>query len=205
MSRTFAERIIEYMEQQNYEISRGRSEKNIIYVEGANTDGTENDDRPNYFNDVRIIIAFNDKFQPVIEGIWEATTEPGYYYTDNPMNPKGAARIAFGQYRAWQVGLHGYSDPHEALVQVGLVKVHRDWNRDMMRTGDAIDEGYFGINQHHGWGHPVNDIHTASAGCLVGRTISGHENFMRRVTADPRYIADTNFVFTTTIIPGNKL
>jgi hypothetical protein len=73
--RTFADRIIEYMEQQDYKISRNKGEKNIIYVEGADTNGTENDDRPNYFNDLRIIIAFNDKFQPVIEGIWIASTD----------------------------------------------------------------------------------------------------------------------------------
>jgi len=128
--KTFADRIIDYMEQQDYKISRDKEEKNIIYVEGTNTNGTENDDRPNYFNDLRIIIAFDREIRPVIEGIYLATTEPGFYYTDNPMNPKGAARIKFGQYTAWQVGLHGYSNPHEALVQVEEVAVHRDYNRD---------------------------------------------------------------------------
>ncbi|MEG5043439.1 hypothetical protein [Microcoleus sp. B4-C1] len=205
MSRTFAERIIEYMEQQNYEISRGRSEKNIIYVEGAETNGRENDDRPNWFNDLRIIIAFNDQFQPIIEGIWIATTEPGFYYTDNPMNPKGAARIGFGQYKAWQVGIHGWSNPHEALIQVGEVKVHRDYNRDMIRSGDRIEWGYFGINQHHGYGHPINDIHTASAGCLVGRLPEEHFEFMDLAKSDRRYILDERFVYPTTIIAGDEL
>ncbi|MEG4594162.1 hypothetical protein QUB00_20475 [Microcoleus sp. F8_C2] len=205
MTTTFAERIIQYMEQQNYEIWRGKSEKNIIYVEGADTDGTENDDRPNYFNDLRIIIAFNDQFQPVIESIYIATTEPGFYYTDNPMNSKGAARIGFGQYIAWQVGLHGYSNPHEALVQVGEVKVHRDYNRDMKRTGDRIEWGYFGINQHWGWGYPINDIRDASAGCLTGRLCEEHIDFMYRVKSDRRYRFDERFVYPTTIIPGDKL
>jgi hypothetical protein len=70
------------------------------------------------------------------------------------MNPQGAARIAFGQYTAWQVGRHGTSDRHEALVQVVEVKVHRDLNKDMQRTGDTkgtaqadrTDTGLFGIN-----------------------------------------------------------
>lgn len=198
------EKIIKYMEANNYKLATGAGEKNIIYIEGMNSDGTLNADTPNHFNDLRLLLGF-DKGVLTIEGCWEATTEPGYYYTDNPMNPNGAARIAFGQYKAWQVGIHGYSDPHEALVQVGPVKVHRDWNRDMMRTGDAIDEGYFGLNQHHGYDHETNDIYTASAGCLVGRTCSGHETFMHRLLSDPRYIANTNFVFTTTIIPGNEL
>lgn len=199
------EKIISYMEAQEYSIFRKSREKNIIYIEGADKNGTINSDKSNHFNDLRLVFAFNKNGEAVIEGAWEGTTEPGYYYTDNPMNPNGAARIAFGQYRAWQVGIHGYSDPHEALVQVAPVRVHRDWNRDMVRTGDAIDEGYFGINQHHGYNHPVEDIHTASAGCLVGRTRWEHQVFMQLVKADARYKADSNFIFTTAIIPGDKL
>ncbi|MEG5063165.1 hypothetical protein QUB33_06025 [Microcoleus sp. B3-A4] len=199
-----AEKIVKYMEAKNYHLARKPGEKNIIYVEGMDPNGTLNADTPNHFNDARLILGFRDGL-PTIEGAWEATTEPGYYYTDNPMNPNGAARIAFGQYRAWQVGLHGYSNPHEALVQVGLVKVHRDWNRDMMRTGDEIHEGYFGINQHHGWDHPVDDIHTAGAGCFVGHDIEQHFDFMDRVKSDPRYRNDHEFIYPTTIIPGDKL
>jgi hypothetical protein len=199
------EKIISYMEAQEYSIFRKSREKNIIYIEGADKNGTINSDKSNHFNDLRLVFAFNKNGEAVIEGAWEGTTEPGYYYTDNPMNPNGAARIAFGQYEAWQVGIHGNSDPHEALVQVGLVRVHRDYNRDMIRTGDAIDEGYFGINQHWGHDHPVDDIHTASAGCLVGRTRSGHRAFMDLVMSDRRYVSNSNFIFTTTIIAGNKL
>ncbi|MEG4455955.1 hypothetical protein [Microcoleus sp. N9_A1] len=199
-----AEKIVKYMKAKNYQLATRAGEKNIIYVEGMDPDGTLNADTPNHFNDARLLLVFH-KGVPTIEAAWEATTEPGYYYTDNPMNPNGAARIAFGQYRAWQVGLHGYSQPHEALIQVGPVKVYRDWNRDMMRTGDAIDEGYFGINQHHGYGHPKNDIHTAGAGCFVGRDPDEHFDFMYRVKSDIRYIADPNFVFPTAILPGNKL
>ena len=128
------EKIISYMEAQEYSIFRKSREKNIIYIEGADKNGTINSDKSNHFNDLRLVFAFNKNGEAVIEGAWEGTTEPGYYYTDNPMNPNGAARIAFGQYEAWQVGIHGNSDPHEALVQVGLVRVHRDYNRDMMRS-----------------------------------------------------------------------
>ena len=199
------QKIISYMEAENYEIFRKSGEKNIIYIEGADKNGTINSDKSNHFNDLRLVFAFNHRDDAVIEGAWEGTTEPGYWYTDNPMNPDGAARIAFGQYRAWQIGIHGVSDPHEALVQVGLVRVHRDYNRDMVRTGDAIDEGYFGINQHWGYSHPVDDIGTASAGCLVGRTRTGHRAFMELIRSDRRCTTNPDFIFTTTIIAGNKL
>lgn len=204
MSKLLA-KILKRMENRGYEIFSLPGEKNIVYVEGGNEDGTPNDDKPNWFNDLRIVFGFDGGHTPLLEGIWDATTEPGYWYTDRPMNPRGAARIAFGQYTAWQVGTHGVSEPHEALIQVGKVKVHRDLNRDMVRTGDKFDEGLFGINQHWGYDHPMNDIYTASAGCLVGRTRKGHQKFMRLVKLDPRYKADREFIFTTTIIDGSKL
>jgi hypothetical protein len=203
-SKTFIEKVVTYMERMGYKVFRKPGEKNIVYIEGVDSDLNVNPDRPNEFNDARILFEFVNR-QPVILGRWDATTEPGYHYTDNPMNPAGAARIAFDQYTAWAIGIHGNSEPHEALVQVGLVKVYRDYNRDMIRTKDDIDRGMFGINQHHGYDHPKDDIYTASAGCLVGRTREGHRNFMRLVKLDSRYIADKDFIFATTIIDGSKL
>ena len=136
------------MKAQKYQIFRGKDELNIVYIEGMNTDGTLNSDEPNHFNDIRMVIDFDNDI-PAIINRWQATTEPGYHYTDQPMNPDGAARIAFGQYRSWQVGIHGMSEPHESLVQVAPVPVHRDYNRDMKRTGDDIFEGNFGINRRN--------------------------------------------------------
>ncbi|PSB33774.1 hypothetical protein [Chlorogloea sp. CCALA 695] len=141
---------------------------------------------------------------PQIIGNWEATTEPGNYYTRNPMNSGGAARIKFGQYTSWRVGLHG-KDRHEALVQVAPVSVHRDFNKDFKRTGDRITTGLYGINQHWGYDLPLNNISTASAGCLVGRSHGGHREFMNLIKTDSRYRQDPSFIFTTTIIPGDEL
>lgn len=198
------DRIIDYMEQNRYQIFRNEKELNIIYIEGMNPDGTPNDDAPNQFNDVRMVIGFESD-EPIALGIWEGTTEPGRRYTVKPMNKAGAARIAFGQYRAWSIGRHGNSEPHEALIQVAPVKVHRDYNKDFIRTGDRIDEGLFGINQHYGYDLPRSNIGLASAGCLVGRTRAGHREFMRIVKSDRRYQKNKAFIFTTTIIPGDKL
>lgn len=198
------DRIIDYMEQNRYQIFRGEKLLNIVYIEGMNPDGSLNDDAPNQFNDVRMVIGFESD-EPIALGIWEGTTEPGRRYTVKPMNKAGAARIAFGQYRAWQVGRHGNSEPHEALIQVAPIKVHRDYNKDFIRTGDRIEEGLFGINQHYGYDLPKIDIGIASAGCLLGRTRAGHREFMRIVKSDRRYQKNKAFIFTTTIIPGDKL
>ncbi len=200
-----ATRVIRYMQKLNYTLFTGNKEKNIIYIEGMNKDGSLNNDEPNHFNDLRVVIEFlNGK--PHITGSWEATTEPGEEYTLRPLRSvahKGAARVKFGQYCAWKVGLHGKNQPHRALVQVRPITVHRDLNKDFLRTGDKEESDLFAINQHHGYDHPRSDIYTASAGCLVGRSSTGHAEFMRLIEEDPRYQANPKtFCFTSTIIDG---
>jgi hypothetical protein len=198
-----AGKIYQYMKKKNYRFFTGPQEYNIVYLEGINEDFTENRDRPNYFNDLRVVLEVRDSV-PVVVGKWEATTEPGSHYTYSPMNSKGAARIAFDQYRAWQIDIHGNSEPHEALVQgSGPVTVHRDFDQNMIRTGDKLDTGYFGINQHHGYDYPRNNIYNGSAGCLVGRTRRGHREFMEIIKQDRRYRKNSKYIFYSTIIAGD--
>ncbi|MBD2206241.1 peptidoglycan-binding protein [Calothrix sp. FACHB-1219] len=202
-----ASRIYNYMVKKGYTVFTERQEYNIVYIEGMNVDLTLNDDRPNSFNDLRLVLEIQEG-KPVILDQWEGTTEPGVRYTNTPLNPKGAARIKFGQYRAWQVGTHQAGKPtaHEALVQTGgEVNVHRDFDKNFLRTNDKIDTGFFGINQHWGFDFPQNDIKTASAGCLVGRTTAGHRQFMELVKQDKRYQADKKYTFYSTVIAGDDL
>ncbi len=217
LTNDFASRIIKYMQKMKYRIATGEKEFNIVYVEGVNPDGTPNKDLPNQFNDRRIVITIENG-TPKIVGNWAATTEPGNYYTFNPLNPRGAARIKFGQYKAWRFGIHGTAEPHRALIQVAPISVHRDFDRNFQRTSDFVDTGVFAINQHYGFDHPTNDVHTASAGCLVGQTRQGHREFLKLIEQDRRYLAtplgtpihagdlpERTYVFDTTVIPGNEL
>src|SRR4051812_19128244 len=182
--------IVRAMQARKYVLATGKGETNIVYIEGLNPDGTPNKNEPNKFNDLRCVLRDGE-----VVGAWEGTTEPSKRWTESPMNPAGAARIKFGQYTAWQVGVHHGS--HEALVQTGgEVTVCRDANKDYKRDGDTLDTGYFGINQHWGYDLPVNDLGTSSAGCLVGRTTAGPKEFMTIVKADPRHVADFKFVFS---------
>lgn len=195
------QKIVDFYKKNNYPLATKKNEVNICYIEGCNSDFTLNDDRSNYFNDLRLLFTFFDG-NPIVLGRWEATTEPGSFYTKNPLNPKGAARIKFGYYVAWKVGIH---KDHEALIQVKPVSVYRDFNKDGVRTGDAIDTGLFGINQHWGGDNPFSDVGKWSAGCLVGRTKKGQREFMALVKSDPRYRADRNFVFPTAILQPEDL
>ncbi len=197
-----ASKIISFMLKQNYFISRGPYRYNVVYLEGANADGTLNNDTFNEWNDVRLVIEIPED-TPKIVGNWLATTEPGATYTFNPMNPGGAFRIAFGQYRAWTFGLHGRTQ-YPALVQCGEISGYRDKNKDGKRTADSLVTGNnFGVNQHHGWDMQVID--NASAGCLVGKSIEGHQDFMEILRGDRRYQVNSNYVFYTTIIPADQL
>lgn len=201
----FGSRIIKYMKQKNYFVAVGKQKYNIVYVEGVDSDGKPNADTFNEWNDRRLVIELTNG-TPHIVGNWDATTEPGEGPTSRPYKPEGAARIAFGQYKAWRVDTHSGTsgaNPHEALVQFADVSVHRDRNKDGFRTGDAIDMGKFWINQHWGYDMPVVD--NASAGCLVGQYISEHKDFMRLIKQDRRYQLNNQYFFFTTIIAGDEL
>lgn len=194
----FASRVIKRMLDLNYKVFLD-DELNIVYMEGINLDGTVNTDKPDQWNDLRTVIKVSGN--PKIIGCWQATTEPGVYYTNNPLNSGGAARIAFGQYKAWKIGTH---KNHEALVQVGgPVTVMRDGNGDGFRTGDPKNVGYFGINQH--WGGDASSIGRWSAGCLVGQSKDGHREFIRLIKTDSRYQQNSDYIFWTTILDGSKL
>jgi hypothetical protein len=196
-----ADRVIAVMERKGYNVDRGPGEVNIVYVEGMDPDGTPNANEANKWNDLRLVIRFEEG-QPKIIGSWAATTEPGRYFTENPVNPRGAARIEFGQYKAWQVGMHRGN--HEALVQTGgQITICRDLNKDGLRTGDRREIGDFGLAQH--WGYDLAEVDRASAGSLVGQSKEGHRDFMAIVKSDPRYQADRQHVFATTILPASDV
>jgi len=202
-SSALVDRVYAAMLRKGYSVDEGADVVNIAYVAGVSEDGVPNANRTNAFDDVRVIFrVVNGK--PVLLGAWQATIETGKHYTENPIVQGGAARIAFGQYKAWQVGFH--RGQYEALVQTGgPVTVYRDANKDYNREGDIKQTGYFGINQHHAYNAPKDDIGAHSAGCLVGRMIKGHQEFMAFVKSDRRYQANKAFVFSTAVLEAKDL
>ncbi|HEY9300338.1 MAG TPA: hypothetical protein VIQ31_29055 [Phormidium sp.] len=200
LDNSLASRIVRYMMAKDYHVSKGENLFNIVYLEGADEDGSPNSDAPNLWNDLRIVIEIKKDGTPKIIDCWSATTEPGRKYTVSPMNSGGAFRIEFGQYKSWQVGTH---KDHEALVQVSDLCGFRDGNKDYARSGDKQVEGLFGVNQH--WGYDMQTVEGASAGCLVGKTKTGHREFMSIIKRDRRFQANSGYTFLTTIIAGDDL
>jgi len=107
---------------------------------------------------------------------WNATTDPGKYYTENLLNSDGVAIMVPGQYRSSHViGMH--QGKYKALKQARPVKVYRDSNRDNCYDMDPakIQEGIFGINIHRASASGTStQIDKWSAGCQV---IANYEDF----------------------------
>lgn len=198
-----ASRLIKAMLAKGYWITRHPDCMNIIYVRGMELNGDANDNAPNKFNDIRCVVQINEAGVPVLLGRWEATTEPSRYWTENPMQPGGAAIVMPGQYKAWQLGMH---HTHEAWIQTGgPVSIARDGNKDYKIDGDRVDTGFFGINQHWGYDFPVNDLKNSSAGCLVGRSTSGHREFMTITKRDARFVANPRYVVMATVLEAKDV
>lgn len=204
----WAQNVCAYMEYMGYELDQLPGCLNIIYIEGINPDFTENQDHHDRWNDLSLLIEW-DSGDPKIIFSAVATTEPGNAPTHSKQARLlgGVARIAFGQHReCWRLGYHNLArgKHHPALVQCAPVKVHRDYNRDYIRTNDPIDWAK-GLNQHGTWpGYNGDRVGQNSAGCLVRRLWRDHIQFIEFLKTDARVISDWNFKFSTTIIPGGK-
>jgi hypothetical protein len=93
--------------------------------------------------------------------IFEASTDPGWYYVKNPCNARGCAKLRDGLW--WfELGLH---KGHPALVQACEFDVDR---LDEFGVPDYRESGWFGINLHSGG--TGEDVGSWSAGCQVVRS-----------------------------------
>ena len=202
-----AKRMLRFMRDKGYWIARSPAMYNIVYMEGTDGEGRLNSDAPNQWNDRRFVIKIEENGKPLLEVNDEATTEPGKYYTEvKLLNARGAARVAFGQYKAWQMGLHHGKQP--ALVQRGLLRVHRDGNKNYERdSADFIDIGAeFWINQRTTSENAVHQfVGKHSAGCLVGRDYQLHMDFLEVLKRDIRFQNDIAYMFITTLLPGKEV
>lgn len=160
----------------------------------------------NTFDDY-LLVMYRDK-EEMITQRWEATTDPGKYWLENPMNPKGTAVLIPGQYRGtWKIGKHQNS--YEALVQRKPVKVWRDNNKDEVidyesfSTLNPVDEGFFGINIHRS--NPYTESYVVnkwSAGCQVFKRVQDFVEFMDLCRQSSKIYGNS---FTYTLIDEKDL
>jgi hypothetical protein len=202
--------LVSYFDKHKYRYSQISGHKNLAYLEGATLymgDVYSNKDRPDQWNDLRIVLEFSANKIPYISHIARATCEPGTSATHsgNAAKNGGVARLQLTQYKgAAKMGFHKVKT-HPALVQVGTILVHRDKNKDQKRTGDPIHPAT-GIN-HHGTNPEFEGekVSMWSEGCCVGWSWAKHVEFIMLMKEDSRYIGNKSFAWDFTLIDFEKL
>ena len=165
---------------------------NIVGVRNSNT----NQEITNKFDD-KVTVSYSVNGELKYEE-WDATTDPGIYYSENLLNPDGVAILKPNQYRStYQIGLH--QGKYEALTQRLPVEVYRDDNRDDNYNLDeySLQEGMFGINIHRA-GTFVNgstQIDKWSAGCQVLSKESDF-NLLMELAENARALYGNSFTYT---------
>lgn len=132
---------------------------------------------------------------------YPATTDPGLYYLNNPMNVSGTAILQEGQHRgAFKLGMH--KNQYQAVVQYKNLPVYRDNNKDSKHDFNekTIEKGMFGINIHRATATPGGEstqIDKWSAGCQVIASYNNFKEFMEIINKSAKLYGD---IFTYTLI-----
>jgi len=191
-------------------------EVNIVYLEGATVTKKEdalstitpNNDAPDLWNDVRMVISPNQFGEPNFKLLADATSEPGLSATHSKraQQTNGVFRIAIGyHHEKWRAGFHKGNLNHPALVQAAPILGTRDRNRDGKRTGDLVTDNVKGLNQH-GTRPGLTSMRVGewSYACLVARIWAEHIKFMKLNQADPRYLKSVEFLYSTTVVDYSR-
>lgn len=165
-------RIKAILNSQAYEVYVKPYQLNIVGLRSKNTNANSFDDEIHVFYRTE-------------KGDWNyhsynATTDPGTFWLNNPSYSQGTAILAQGQYKdAYAIGLH--RGKYEALRQVKPVTVIRDYNRDsLLDFNNGTEEtGIFGINIHRAESNGTTKyIDKYSAGCQVFQNAGDFNQFM---------------------------
>ncbi|OKH36524.1 hypothetical protein NIES2101_36955 [Calothrix sp. HK-06] len=200
-----ANRLYAAMQRKGYPIAKGKGETNIIYVRGGDINGQPTGNRINEWSDARFVLMFRGG-QPYIAGKWKATIKPGLPAIRNPLGKRGAAFIEDGYYKAWRLGIHQgiFGRRERGLVQVAPVNFRRDVNRDGNVSGEPVQNGMIGLNQHSGSNN--REVDKTSYACLVAQSSEGHlEEFVPLLENDPRYKTNSQHMFGTAILSIGNL
>lgn len=137
---------------------------NIIGIRNANQ-------VPEQFDDSILLIYRNNQLEWQLEQM-PATTDPGLYWLQNPMNDSGTAILVPGQYRgAYMIGKH---KDYKALEQKKEMTYVRDNDKDhildlalMHKPGEQITDNIKTNIHRASSSHKSKYVGKWSAGCQV--------------------------------------
>jgi len=187
------ENIQSYFSHKGYKFFDTSSQKLNLNLIGVRRDNQGT----NTFDDFLLVMYREEGV--IINKRYQITTDPGKYWLQNPINPKGTAVLVPAQYRGtWQLGMH--QGKYKALVQRKPVQVYRDNSKDEVidykNINTMVDEGYFGINIHRS--NPYDQSYAVnkwSAGCQVFKSIEDYNNFIT-LCEDSAQIYGNSFSYT---------
>ncbi|MBN1952469.1 MAG: hypothetical protein JW801_14805 [Bacteroidales bacterium] len=162
MSEISLDHVMNSLKRKSYKIFKSDVKPYNLNIVGIRSNTTI----PNSFDDfITVFWKFKGCWSFIV---YQATTDPGLYWLQHPMNPLGTAVMKPGQYPgSYKVGIHrGY----KALEQIGDITVIRDYIIDDAIHYDSGREetGIFSINIHRAKlnGRSIN-VDKWSAGCQV--------------------------------------
>ena len=168
--------IYDVIQEKNYRwFNSGDYDVNIIGIRNSDTEGRVT----NHYDDhITISYKLGEDWH---FHCWNATTDPGTYWLDNPSNRDGTAILVPNQYFGiYKIDKH--NGKYWAVCQRhGKVAVYRDGNKDDIYDydEDSISEGYFGINIHRSSAYKIGTyINKYSAGCQVFQDPDDFDEFM---------------------------
>ena len=161
-------KIISAMKEKSYSVFEKEYDLNIVGIRTAETES-------NQFND------WITMFHKRASGVWafytfQATTDPGLFWRQNPENINGVAILKPNQWKGmWTLGKH--QGKYEAFVQAKPITVYRDSNKNStLDTKLKEDTGIFGINGHRAKENGTStNVDKWSAGCQVWADSDDHD------------------------------
>jgi hypothetical protein len=183
------QRLLNTMNKKGYTIFTQPFKINIVGIRANNA-------QPNSFDD-SINVFYKDSGGNWIFKSNPATTDPGLYYLNNPMNVSGTAIIIPGQYpNSHKIGLH--RGEYTALVQQGPMKIIRDTNKDGVldfRNTNVVN-GTYGLNIHRATSSGTSTkVDRYSAGCQVFANSTDFANFIAQAQKHSGMYGN-NFTYT---------
>lgn len=164
-------------------------ELNIVGLRGSNTISNRFDDEIHVFYKVK---TFKWNYH-----VYKATTDPGTFWLENPMQPQGTAILAEGQYvNAYRLGLH--RGEYEALVQQKPVTIIRDYDRNAKLDffNGTKTTGIYGIDIHRAKSTgTTKTVDKYSAGCQVFENAEAFQQFLL-LCERQRQLYGNNFTYT---------
>jgi hypothetical protein len=165
---------------------------NIVGVRSKTTKAGKFDDH--------IYVAYRSKGRPIVFEA-KATLDPGTKYLLSPLNRKGTAIIAPGQYRgAYKIGIHGRSwksGGYKALEQKKPMFYYRDNNKDRIldRYGNkSYENGKTNIHRASKW-KIEQWVGGYSAGCQVVQNSKKFDQLMY-ICEKAKRIHGNSFTYT---------